>query len=218
MESPREERTDPAGARADRTAVGLALITRSPRGRAMAAFFGLQSMQAYVAFGWLPQIYRDAGMSQAAASHLLAVFSACGLAGGFIVPILAARSRHLGRWVICFATLLVVTYGGLLAAPTTTAWLWPALLGISGFCFQVALVLVTARTRDYRVTAALSGFTQAVGYALASLGPFVVGWVYGFTGGWTAPLLLLMASAVPMGVFGWRSCAPGLVDDEVLPG
>ncbi len=217
-ESPREERTDPAGARADRTAVGLALIARSPRGRAMAAFFGLQSMQAYVAFGWLPQIYRDAGMSQAAASHLLAVFSACGLAGGFIVPILAARSRHLGRWVICFATLLVVTYGGLLAAPTTTAWLWPALLGISGFCFQVALVLVTARTRDYRVTAALSGFTQAVGYALASLGPFVVGWVYGFTGGWTAPLLLLMASAVPMGVFGWRSCAPGLVDDEVLPG
>ncbi|MDO4242998.1 MAG: MFS transporter [Actinomyces sp.] len=195
--------------------IGLREIARSPRARAMALFFGLQSMQAYVIFGWFAQILRDAGLGLATASHLLAAFSAWGLLGGLIIPALVARSRHLRAWVVLFAGLLVLGFGGLLLAPRTVSWLWPCALGISGFCFQVALVLVTARTRDYRVTAALSGFTQAIGYTLASAGPFVVGWVHALSGGWTVPLVLLIASAVPMGWAGWHACAPGMVDDEL---
>ncbi|WP_315501500.1 MFS transporter [Actinomyces radicidentis] len=195
--------------------VGLADVARSPRARAMALFFGMQSMQAYVAFGWLPQIFRDAGAPLDRASLLLAAFSVWGLPGGFIIPPLVTRSRHLQAWVMFFVAMLVVGYAGLLAAPPTGAWLWPCALGISGFCFQVALVLVTHRTRDYRVTAALSGFTQSVGYALASAGPFVVGWVHGLTGGWTVPLCLLIVSTVPMARAGWRACADGVIDDEL---
>lgn len=206
---------DATAARAASRAVGLVDVARSPRARAMALFFGLQSMQAYVAFGWLPQIFRDAGAPLDRASLLLAAFSVWGVPGGFIIPPLVTRSRHLQTWVIFFVSMLVVGYTGLLVAPLTVAWLWPCALGVSGFCFQVALVLVTHRTRDYRVTAALSGFTQSVGYALASAGPFVVGWVHGLTGGWRVPLALLIASALPMAWAGWRACADGVIDDEV---
>lgn len=197
--------------------ISLAQVARSPRARAMALFFGLQSMQAYVAFGWLPQIFRDAGVPMSQASLLLAAFSVWGIPGGFIVPPLVARSRHLQWWVAFFAALLVVGYGGLLLAPTTLPWLWPCALGVSGFCFQVALVLVTSRTRDYRVTAALSGFTQSLGYVLACAGPFVVGWLHGMTGGWSVPLVALAVTAVPMGWAGWRASAPGYIDDELAP-
>lgn len=143
----------------------------------MALFFGLQSMQAYVAFGWLPQIFRDAGAPLDRASLLLAAFSVWGVPGGFIIPPLVTRSRHLQTWVIFFVSMLVVGYTGLLVAPLTVAWLWPC--------------------------------------ALASAGPFVVGWVHGLTGGWRVPLALLIASALPMAWAGWRACADGVIDDEV---
>lgn len=195
--------------------VRLADIARSRRARALALFFGLQSMQAYVTFGWLPQIYRDAGLGLDRASLLVALFSVWGIPGGFVIPPLVTRSRHLQAWVMFFVALLGVGYGGLLLAPTTVPWLWPCALGVAGFCFQVALVLITSRTRDYRVTAALSGFTQSIGYALASVGPFLVGWVHGLTGSWSLPLVLLLASAVPMAWSGWHACAAGTVDDEI---
>lgn len=204
-----------SGAAVVSSPVTLADVARSPRARAMALFFGLQSMQAYVTFAWLPQIFRDAGLSLDRASLLVAVFSIWGIPGGFIVPAVVRRSRHLQAWVVFLAGLLVVGYAGLLLAPTTLPWLWPSALGIAGMCFQVALVLLTTRTRDYRVTAALSGFTQSAGYALASLGPFVVGWIQAATGGWSLPLILLAASAVPLGVTGWLACAEGIIDDEI---
>lgn len=190
-------------------------LARSPRSRALGLFFGIQSMQAYVTFAYLPQVFRDAGATMASASLLLAIFSICGVAAGPLVPVLVSRSRHLGAWVVGLVVLMAAGYTGLLLAPMTLPWLWAVLLGLAGSTFQVCLVLVTARTRDYRLTAALSGFTQSVGYALASAGPFAVGWLYGLTGGWTWPLIALIASALPMGWFGWRSCAPGMLDDEL---
>ena len=38
-------------------------VIHSPTAIALTAMFAVQSMHAYVQFGWLPQIYRDAGLS-----------------------------------------------------------------------------------------------------------------------------------------------------------
>ena len=37
-------------------------LLASPTTFALTLMFGIQSMHAYVQFGWLPQIYRDAGL------------------------------------------------------------------------------------------------------------------------------------------------------------
>lgn len=194
---------------------GLVDMARSPRARSMGLFFGIQSMHAYVTFAYLPQVFRDSGASMASASFLLAGFSLCGTLVGLAVPTIVARASNVGVWMLGLIVLLVPGYLGLLVAPTTLPWLWVLLLGLAGCTFQTVLVLVTARTRDYRVTAALSGFTQSVGYAMASAGPFVIGWLYGVTGGWSVPLCVLLASVVPMAWYGWRTCAPGILDDEL---
>jgi CP family cyanate transporter-like MFS transporter len=54
-------------------------ITREPIAWALAVYFGMQSTSAYVIIGWLPQIYRDAGISAETAGVLFAVTSFLGV-------------------------------------------------------------------------------------------------------------------------------------------
>ncbi len=94
-------------------------------------------------------------------------------------------------------------------------WLWAVVLGLSGFAFPTAIALITARSRDPRVTARLSGFVQPVGYVLAAVGPFAVGLIRDLTEGWTLVLVLLMASGVAMTLAGLRVSTHVYVDDEL---
>ena len=63
--------------------------------------------------------------------------------------------------------------------------------------FPVVLTLIGLRARTSEGTAALSGFTQSVGYLIAAIGPFGMGCVYDLTGGWTVPLIGLIVLVVP---------------------
>ena len=177
--------------------------------------FGVQSTNAYVQFGWLPQIYRDAGISATGAGALTSVLAGLGILGGLVMPTVIARSRDLSVWMVGFGLLAAGGYLGLLLAPATVPWLWVVLLGLSGFAFPTAIALITARTRDPHVTAQLSGFVQPVGYLLAGIGPFLVGVLYELTGGWTLVLVLLMATGVGITLSGLRVARPVFVDDEV---
>ena len=190
-------------------------ISSSPTAIALTLLFGLQSMNAYVQFGWLPQLYRDAGLSAVHAGALIALLTALGIVGGLLMPTVIHRSRTLSPWMIAFGVLNVAGYLGLLLAPATVPWLWAVLLGVAGFAFPTAIALITARTRDPHVTARLSGFVQPLGYILAAVGPMLVGVIHEATGGWTEVLLLLMASGVALGLTGLRVARPVYVDDEL---
>lgn len=191
-------------------------IRHSPTAIALTVLFGVQSTNAYVQFGWLPQIYRDAGLSAATAGALTSVLAALGIIGGLIMPTVISRSRDLSAWMIAFGGLSVAGYLGLLVAPATVPWLWAVFLGLSGFAFPTAIALITARTRDPHVTAQLSGFVQPVGYLLAGIGPFLVGMLHDATGGWTLVLVLLMlTTGLGITLAGLRVARPVWVDDEV---
>lgn len=190
-------------------------MSSSPTAVALAALFGIQAMNAYVQFGWLPQVYRDAGLSATYAGALQALLSLITVVGSLAMPTVIARSRTLAPYMVVFGVLLAVGYLGLLALPTTVPWLWAVVLGVAGFAFPTVIALITARTRRPSVTARLSGFVQPVGYALAALGPFLVGLLHDATGGWDAVLWLLAATAVPFVWAGLRVSGPVLVDDEL---
>ncbi len=193
-------------------------IRHSPTAIALTVLFGVQSTNAYVQFGWLPQIYRDAGLSAGSAGAYTSIVAGLGIVGGLMMPTVIARSRDLSAWMVGFGVLAVAGYLGLLVAPAAAPWLWATLLGLSGFAFPTAISLITARTRDPHVTAQLSGFVQPIGYLVAGVGPFVVGVLHEATGGWTAALLLLMATGVGITLSGLRVARPVFVDDEVAEG
>lgn len=209
-----EEHRSPGRGR-ETTSTPKLRLTSSPTAVALTVLFGIQSMNAYVQFGWLPQIYRDAGLPASTAGAYMALLTALGIIGGLLMPTVISRARTLAPWMVAFGLFMVAGYLGLLLAPATVPWLWATLLGLSGFAFPTAIALIVARTRDHAVTAQLSGFVQPVGYILAAAGPLLVGVLYAATGGWTLVLVLLMASGAALTLAGLRVSRPVLVDDEL---
>ena len=190
-------------------------MAHSPTAVALTVLFGVQSMHAYVQFGWLPQIFRDAGLSASTAGALQALLSGVGVVGALVMPTVIARTSGLHAWMVSFGVALVLGYAGLLLAPATVPWAWALLLGFSGLAFPTAISLITARTRHPSVTAQLSGFVQPIGYALAAIGPFLVGLLHEATDGWSLVIVLLMLTGVPLTLAGLRVARPAYVDDEI---
>src|SRR5699024_6317891 len=139
---------------------------RSSAAWAMTAFFALQSTQVYVQFGWLPQIYRDAGVSSTEAGLLRAASARMGLVGSLLMPTVVDRSERLWVWPVMFGVVSTIGYLGLYLWPAEGRWLWVLLLGLGGMAFATAISLIPARSVDPDITARLSRFVQPVGYIL----------------------------------------------------
>jgi CP family cyanate transporter-like MFS transporter len=195
--------------------ISLGQVARTRLGWWMALFFGLQSLQAYSVFGWFAQVYRDAGFSAGTAGLLLGVITAVSIPLSFWLPAWAARMRHQ-TWLITVLVLLYpVGYVGLILAPVGGAVVWAVLVGTAASVFPVVLALIGLRSRTSEGTAALSGFTQSVGYLIAAVGPFGMGFLYDLTGGWTVPLVALIVLTVPQLVTGLLVSRPAYLEDAL---
>ena len=190
-------------------------LTRSPLAWTMAFFFGVQSLQAYAVFGWLPQIFRDAGFSAETAGLLLGVTTATSIPISLVLPGITARGRHQGRIIVGLCAAYVAGYMGLILGAATLPWLWALLIGVGTGIFPLVLTLIGLRTRTSEGTAALSGFAQSIGYLIAGVGPFMMGALYGATGGWTVPLVVLLLLVIPQGVSGLMVARERYVEDEL---
>ncbi|WP_244900388.1 CynX/NimT family MFS transporter [Streptomyces nanshensis] len=172
---------------------GRIRIGASPTAWALGVFFGLQASAAYIIMGWLPQIFRDAGVSASSAGLMLAVTMGMGVPLAFVVPRLATRMRHQGPLVAALGVCGITGYAGLWLAPAEGAWLWALLLGVANCAFPVALTMISLRSRSSAGVVKLSAFAQSTGYLLSIPGPLLVGALRDATGGWHAPLLLMAA-------------------------
>ncbi len=195
--------------------IGLGEVARTRLGWMMALFFGMQSLQAYAIFGWFAEVYRDAGFSSNTAGLLLGVITAISIPMSFIVPALAARLTHVSWIVVFYFGCYVLGYTGLIVAPAGGAVVWAVLVGLGTTTFPLILTLIGLRARTAAGTAALSGFTQSVGYLIAAIGPFVVGLLHDATDGWTVPLLLLIALSVPLLMSGLAVSRTAYLEDQL---
>lgn len=197
--------------------VPLRQIARTRVARAAAVYFGLQSAQSYAVYGWLPEIYRSAGLSGKRAGLMLGIVLAVGIPLSVLVPILAGRSRT-GSWLVWLLTAAYpVGYFGLMLAPTTAPAVWAVVIGIAGANFPLMLTFFGLRTRTVQTTVALSALTQAAGYALATVGPFTVGVLHAMTHSWNVPLSVLASISVPLLLAGLTLARASYADDELVP-
>jgi CP family cyanate transporter-like MFS transporter len=194
---------------------GLADVARTRIGWIMAVFFGLQSLQAYVIFGWVAKVYRDAGFSASTAGLLLGVATGVSIPLSFVIPSLTARMGNPRILLTVVMACYPVGYLGLLVAPVGGAWLWALALGIGTTTFPFILTLIGLRARTPAGTAALSGFTQSVGYLISVVGPFGIGVLHDATGGWTVPLWTLLAVCVPQYLVGLAASRPAYLEDQL---
>jgi MFS transporter, CP family, cyanate transporter len=161
-------------------------------------FFGVQSAVFYSGLTWLPSILRSHGFSAAGAGALLSVYTLGGVPTALAAPVLAARRADQRPLIALFVALEATAILGLLSAPGAAAgWVAVYALGQGG-AFALALTLIVLRAPDARRGAELSGMTQAIGYSIAAVGPFLVGAIHDAEGGWNGPLLVMLALCAPM--------------------
>ncbi|MFI8866672.1 MULTISPECIES: CynX/NimT family MFS transporter [Streptomyces] len=189
-------------------------ITRSRTSWALACFFGLQATAAYITMGWMPQIFRDAGIPAGTAGVLLAVTMAMGVPLAFVIPRVASRLRTQGPIVLVLSGCGLAGYAGLYLAPAGGAWLWALLLGIANCAFPLALTMIGMRSRSGAGVVRLSAFAQSTGYLLSIPGPLLVGVLYQHSGGWGLPLALMAALLVPQTVAGMLAGRDRTIEDE----
>ncbi len=192
-------------------------VARTRRGWAMALLFGIQSGQAYTVFGWLPRIYTDAGLDPTSAGVMLGIATGVGVVPAFFIPVYAARRGQPVGLFLCIIAFLVAGYLGLLLAPTTLPWLWAIFMAFGISSFPLILALLGLRAKTVSGTAALSGFTQSVGYLLASISPLLVGVLRGATGGFGFSIGLQLLLVIPMTIIGVRCCKTWFIEEELAP-
>lgn len=204
----------PAAARGSARTIGPGRLARSRLAWVMAGYFGTQALQAYVMFGWLPEILTSGGTSDIVAALWLSLLAVIGVVISALVPALLARVPVVAV-VITMAACYLVGYVGLLLDANGATWLWVVLIGIGTGAFPVALTLIGLRARSSAGTLALSGFAQSFGYLIASVGPFLFGLVHDLTGDWTVSLWMLMTLVVVHLGFGLAAARTRYLEDEL---
>ncbi|MEU1226058.1 MFS transporter [Streptomyces sp. NPDC005828] len=189
-------------------------ITRSRTAWALGVFFGLQATGAYITMGWMPQIFRDAGVPATTAGVLLAVTMVMGVPLAFVIPRLATRMKNQGPIVVALGLCGLTGYTGLFLAPASGAWVWAVLLGISNCSFPLALTMIGMRSRTGAGVVRLSAFAQSVGYLISIPGPLLVGVLYQHSGGWGLPIALMGGLMVPQMIVGTLAGRDRTVEDE----
>lgn len=168
--------------------------------------------QAFSYFGvtaWLPLLLRDElGMAAAGAGTSASIFQVTALVGAFGVPVLLRVLPGPRAVVLVVAAAWATLPLGLLLAPQ----LWAVWCGIGGAAqgggLVVIFALVVRRSRDLVENRRMSALVQGGGYVVAASGPTVVGAVHAATGGWTAPLLVVLGAIALLGVAGTVSAGP----------
>jgi len=195
--------------------ISFADVARTRIGWAMVLFFGLQSLQAYSIFGWFAQLWRDNGYSAEQAGLLVGIVAGVSIPLSVWLPSAAARRQDQRGLILAVLGCYLVGYTLLLVNAHTLAIPAALFVGVGCCVFPVVLTLIGLRAHTPDGTAALSGFTQSLGYLLAALGPFAIGLVYDATGGWTAPLWLLMVLVLPLLAVGAYAGRPAYLEDQL---
>ncbi|HEY9390848.1 MAG TPA: MFS transporter [Mycobacteriales bacterium] len=192
-------------------------VYASPTAWAIALFFGTQSASAYAIMGWMPQIYRDAGLTATHAGLLLALTTGLCIPISLVLPSVVIRLRHQGLLVVGLTTFIGLGYAGLAFAPAHLPWLWALLIGMgNGGCFPVTLTMISIRARFAGNTAALSGFVQSTGYLISAIGPLTAGLLYEMAHNWYLPIAMLSTFLVAQGVTGYLAGRPRFFEDDLV--
>jgi MFS transporter, CP family, cyanate transporter len=167
----------------------------------MVAFCG-QAFAYYAVTTWLPTLLADErGLTASGSGAVASLFQVSAVVGALGVPLLAARTPG---WVpvavvgLLWSALPV----GMLLAPASSG-LWTVSGGIAqGGGFTAVFSIVARIARSDGEAAALSARVQTGGYLAATAGPPLAGALHTATGGWVAPMLLVLGATLVFGGVG----------------
>jgi CP family cyanate transporter-like MFS transporter len=171
-------------------------LLRRPITWLLVVAFGLQCVIYYALTTWLPTLTADLlGLDPSSAGALASLYQGAGIAGAFVVPLLARFTPRFVPAIVICASWIVVTVGLLTMPDLLWAWLIAGAIGHAGG-FVVIFTALVGATRTDGEAAGMSALVQGGGYGLGALGAPFMGWLHELTGGWEIALASMVLLAL----------------------
>ncbi|RAX18284.1 MFS transporter [Pseudarthrobacter sp. AG30] len=171
-------------------------LLRTGKGRLLTAIFTLQALLAYALLSWLPYMLTTMGMSASDSGLMFGLMQLVSVPAGMVLIAIGSRPRMLRPAFYLVSVTMAAGIAALLVLPVGLAAIPAVLIGFGLGIFPLVMVMISRSGSSTAETTALSTLAQSSGYLLATAGPFGMGLLHSATGGWTLPLVLLLALAL----------------------
>lgn len=190
-------------------------IARSKLAWMVALTMGFQSMVFYTVVAWVPSILNDRGLDPSTAGYLFMLNQFSQVPMTFTFPIIASKLKDQRILVVIITLLFLIGFSLFFTQSLVLLVIGIIIAGLAmGACFSLCMTFFSIRARTGDGSIALSGFGQSVGYLIAAIGPFFIGYLHDVTGGWNSGIIALLIMALCFFIFGYPASKNRVVEDN----
>ncbi|MEB8173630.1 MFS transporter [Staphylococcus equorum] len=190
-------------------------IVKSKLAWMVALTMGFQSMVFYTMVAWVPSILIDRGLEPTTAGYLLMLNQFSQVPMTFIFPIVASKLKDQRILVVIITILFLIGFSLFFTQSLVLLIIGIVIAGLAmGACFSLCMTLFSIRANTSEGSISLSGFGQSVGYLIAAIGPFLIGYLYDATGSWNSGVVALIIMSILIFIFGYPAAKNKVVEDE----
>ncbi|WP_398574090.1 CynX/NimT family MFS transporter [Staphylococcus equorum] len=190
-------------------------IVKSKLAWMVALTMGFQSMVFYTMVAWVPSILIDRGLEPNTAGYLLMLNQFSQVPMTFIFPIVASKLKDQRILVVIITILFLIGFSLFFTQSLVLLIIGIVIAGLAmGACFSLCMTFFSIRANTSEGSISLSGFGQSVGYLIAAIGPFLIGYLYDTTGSWNSGVVALIIMSILIFIFGYPAAKNKVVEDE----
>ncbi|WP_436951783.1 CynX/NimT family MFS transporter [Staphylococcus shinii] len=190
-------------------------ITKSKLAWMVALAMGFQSMVFYTVVAWVPSILVDRGLDPSTAGYLLMLNQFSQVPMTFTFPIIASKLKDQRILVVIITALFLVGFSLFFTQSLVLLIIGIIIAGLAmGACFSLCMTFFSIRARTSDGSISLSGFGQSVGYLIAAVGPFLIGYLHDATESWDSGIIALIVMSALFFIFGYPAAKNRVVEDH----
>ncbi|WP_160032162.1 MFS transporter [Paenibacillus sp. An7] len=182
----------------------------------LTSFVGLVTLMFYCFAAWLPAIVEEKGWTSAFGGLVGTIAMIAQLPATLLLPSLLRVLPSRRLWITIF-TLSVMTGLSLLCFTNVTPIVSSICLGVgSGGLVSLTLLLPIDKASSPMEASTWSAMTQAIGYMIGAVGPFIIGFLHDCLGSFVPTLYLLILLGFIVLLLGWKITKPAHAKEEGL--
>ncbi|MFE3896841.1 MULTISPECIES: CynX/NimT family MFS transporter [unclassified Priestia] len=183
----------------------------------LTSFVGIVTLLFYCFAAWLPAIVEEKGWTPAFGGLVGTIAMISQLPATLLLPSLLKVLPSRRFWITTF-TLSIIIGLSLLCFTNVTPIVSSICLGVgAGGLVSLTLLLPLDMASSPLEASTWSAMTQAIGYMIGAVGPFIIGFLHDYLGSFVLTLYLLIIIGFIAILLGWKITKPAKGKTEGLP-
>ncbi|MGG2060866.1 CynX/NimT family MFS transporter [Priestia megaterium] len=183
----------------------------------LTSFVGIVTLLFYCFAAWLPAIVEEKGWIPAFGGLVGTIAMISQLPATLLLPSLLKVLPSRRFWITTF-TLSIIIGLSLLCFTNVTPIVSSICLGVgAGGLVSLTLLLPLDMASSPLEASTWSAMTQAIGYMIGAVGPFIIGFLHDYLGSFVPTLYLLIIIGFIAILLGWKITKPAKGKTEGLP-